>query len=107
MLICLVSFRFDCNDWKFCNPAGFSGPQDWEIHLKNAFDTLYAEGCEGMPKMMTIGLHCRQAGKPGRFPPLKNFVEYIEKHEGVWVATRSEIAEHFKSEFPYKKGCLA
>jgi peptidoglycan/xylan/chitin deacetylase (PgdA/CDA1 family) len=57
--------------------------------------------------MMTIGLHCRIIGRPGRFAALKKFVEEIGKKEGVWVATRTEIAEAFKKEYPYKKGQLA
>jgi peptidoglycan/xylan/chitin deacetylase (PgdA/CDA1 family) len=57
-----------------------------------------------MPKMMTIGLHCRCIGKPARAAALKKFVEYIETKEGVWVATRTQIAEHFREKFPYQKG---
>ncbi len=57
--------------------------------------------------MMTVGLHCRQIGKPGRFPALKKFVEYIEGKEDVWVTTRTAIAEHFRGKFPYRKGQLA
>jgi peptidoglycan/xylan/chitin deacetylase (PgdA/CDA1 family) len=95
--------RFDNNDYKFTTSSGFSGPGDWEEHLKNTFDTLYEEGAEGMPKMMSIGLHGRLAGRPGRFAALKNFVEYAEKHENVWFATRTEIAEQFAKVHPYKK----
>lgn len=68
---------------------------------------LYEEGEEGQPKMMTVGLHCRIIGRPGRFKALQDFVEYISKKEGVWVATRTEIAEAFKAQFPYEKGYLA
>lgn len=75
--------------------------------MKSAFDTLYEEGCEGSPKMMTIALHCRCIGKPGRFGALKKIVEYINGHEGVWVATRTQIAEHFREKFPYQRGHLA
>lgn len=57
--------------------------------------------------MMTIGLHCRIIGRPGRFKALQDFVEYISQKQGVWVATRTEIAEAFKAQFPYKKSCLA
>lgn len=80
---------------------------DFYDHLKSAFDVLYEEGLEGMPKMMTIGLHCRITGKPARLLPLKRFVEYITGKPGVWVATRTQIAEHFREKFPYKKGQLA
>jgi peptidoglycan/xylan/chitin deacetylase (PgdA/CDA1 family) len=57
--------------------------------------------------MMTVGLHCRIVGRPGRFGALKKFVEYISQKEGVWVATRSEIADAFRKEYPYRKGYLA
>lgn len=82
-------------------------PDGFYSHLRNAFDVLYQEGEEGNAKMMTIGLHCRVIGRPGRFKALQDFVEYISKKDGVWVATRTEIAEAFKQQFPYKKGHLA
>lgn len=101
----MVPYSYDCNDFKFLVPnVGFRDPQGFYDHIKNAFDVLYEEGGEGMPKMMTIGLHCRIIGRPGRFKVLQDFVDYISKKEGVWVATRSEIAEAFKEQFPYKKG---
>lgn len=75
--------------------------------MKNTFDVLYEEGEEGSPKMMTVGLHCRIVGRPGRFKALQDFVEYISQKEGVWVATRSEIASSFAEQFPYQKGVLA
>ena len=97
----------DCNDYKFNVPAGgFGSPMDFYDQVKSAFDTLYEEGEEGMPKMMTIATHCRCIGKPGRFQALKKIVEYIASKEGVWVATRTQIAEHFREKFPYEKGSL-
>lgn len=75
--------------------------------MKNAFDVLYKEGEEGNVKMMTIGLHCRVVGRPGRFKALQDFCEYISKKDGVWVATRTQIAKSFRDQFPYQKGCLA
>jgi peptidoglycan/xylan/chitin deacetylase (PgdA/CDA1 family) len=98
---------YDCNDLKFCIPSGFGSTGAFEEYLKNAFDVLYAEGVAGKPKMMTIGLHCRITGRPGRFIGLQRFVEYIAAKEGVWVTTRKDIALHFREKFPYKKGCLA
>lgn len=104
----MVPYSYDCNDFKFHTAgSGFRDPQGFYDHLKNAFDVLYEEGEEGAPKMMTIGLHCRIIGRPGRFQALKDFVDYISKKEGVWVATRTEIAEAFREQFPYKKGQLA
>ena len=104
----MVPYSYDCNDFKFhVVGSGFADPDGFFSHMKNAFDVLYEEGEEGMPKMMTVGLHCRIAGRPGRFGALKQFVEYISKKEGVWVATRSEIADAFKKNNPYKPGQLA
>ncbi|KAK0644770.1 Chitin deacetylase 1 [Lasiodiplodia hormozganensis] len=103
----MVPYSYDCNDYKFNVPTGFSAPMDFYDHVKGAFDVLYEEGSEGMPKMMTVGLHCRCIGKPARFAALKKFVEYISEKEGVWVATRTQIAEHFREKFPYRKGHLA
>lgn len=103
----MVPYSYDCNDYKFYVNTGFSAPMDFYDHIRGAFDVLYQEGCDGMPKMMTIGLHCRAAGKPARFAALQKFVEYIAAKEGVWVATRTEIAEHFRAKFPYRRGQLA
>lgn len=104
----MVPYSYDCNDFKFHTAgSGFRDPRGFYEHLKNAFDVLYQEGEEGAPKMMTIGLHCRIIGRPGRFKALADFVDYVSKKEGVWVATRTEIAEAFKAQFPYKKGQLA
>lgn len=101
----MVPYSYDCNDFKFHTPgSGFRDPGGFYDHMKNAFDVLYEEGEEGMPKMMTIGLHCRILGRPGRFAALKDFVKYISGFEGVWVATRTEIAECFKKQHPYKRG---
>lgn len=104
----MLPYSYDCNDFKFhVVGSGFRDPTGFYDHIKGAFDVLYEEGEKGMPKMMTIGLHCRIIGRPGRFAALKKFVEEIGKKEGVWVATRTEIAEAFKKEYPYKKGQLA
>lgn len=104
----MVPYSYDCNDFKFhVQGSGFRDPNGFFTHLKNAFDVLYEEGEAGEPKMMSIGLHCRIIGRPGRFKALRDFVEYIERKEGVWVATRTEIAESFREQFPYRKGQLA
>ncbi|KDQ57990.1 carbohydrate esterase family 4 protein [Jaapia argillacea MUCL 33604] len=94
----MIPYSYDNNDFKFSTPPGWTSAKGFEEHLINAFDTLYEEG----GKMMSIGLHCRVIGKPGRFPALKNFVEYISKKQGVWIATRTEIAKHWIDKFPYK-----
>ncbi|KZT30309.1 carbohydrate esterase family 4 protein [Neolentinus lepideus HHB14362 ss-1] len=93
----MIPYSYDNNDFKFHTPPGWTSTDGFLQHLVNAFDTLYEEG----GKMMSIGLHCRIVGKPGRFPALKKFVEYISKKEGVWVTTRSQIAEHWTKKFPY------
>ncbi|KAK9473095.1 uncharacterized protein V1510DRAFT_416030 [Dipodascopsis tothii] len=97
----MVPYSYDCNDARFHMPTGWSSTDDFYSHLQYAFDTLYEEGQEGVPKMMTVALHTRVVGKPGRFQALTKFMEYISKKEGVWVATREEIATHFKKEMPY------
>lgn len=93
-----VPYSYDCNDYRFLNTNGFRSDQAFYDHIKNAFDTLYEEG----GKMMTIGLHCRIIGKPGYYQSLKKFVEYVNSHEGAWVCSRSDIADHFKENFPYE-----
>ncbi|EXJ96516.1 hypothetical protein A1O1_01642 [Capronia coronata CBS 617.96] len=104
----MLPYSYDCNDFKFHTAnSGFRDSTAFFTHLKNAFDILYEDGQAGQPKTMTIGLHCRIIGRPGRFKALRDFVEYIEKKEGVWVATRTEIAQSFREQFPYKKGQLA
>lgn len=77
---------------------GSSVGATYEQYLKNTFDMLYREG----GKMMNIPLHTRITGKPGRCEALRNFMKYVSEKEGVWVATREEIAEHMHKEFPYK-----
>ena len=101
----LVPYNYDCNDGKFHMAPGFttSAGQLYEQYLKSTFDMLYREG----GKMMTIPLHSRIIGKPGRSEALRNFMLYITSKPGVWVATRRDIAKHYKSKFPYKPGQLA
>jgi peptidoglycan/xylan/chitin deacetylase (PgdA/CDA1 family) len=76
----------------------------FEEYLKTTFDVLYAEALEGSPKMMTVGLHCRISGKPGRSAAIRNFVEYIASKPDVWVTTRKDIALHYRERFPYRRG---
>jgi peptidoglycan/xylan/chitin deacetylase (PgdA/CDA1 family) len=99
----VIPYTLDQNDMKFAVSTGFSGPDQFFEYLKNAFDCLLEEGREGSPKMMTIGLHCRLIGKPGRIQALKKFMEYVKLHEDAWVATREEIALHWRSVHPFKK----
>jgi peptidoglycan/xylan/chitin deacetylase (PgdA/CDA1 family) len=99
----VIPYTLDQNDMKFCVPPGFGGPDAFYQYLKNAFDILYEEGQQGAPKMMSIGLHCRLVGKPGRAAALRDFLKYISQFPDVWVATREQIALHWRNVHPYKK----
>ncbi|MEO9826352.1 MAG: allantoinase PuuE [Paracoccaceae bacterium] len=96
----IVPYTLDCNDMRFATPQGFNSGDQFEAYLKDSFDVLYQEGQAGSPKMLSIGLHCRLAGRPGRAAALKRALEYMTSHEDVWFATRLEIAEHWASEHP-------
>ena len=95
----LVPYTFDNNDFKFSISPGFQSGDDFEAYLRNAFDVLYAEGATA-PKMMSIGLHCRVSGKPGRAGALARFVDYVTSHRDVWVCRRVEIADHWAATHP-------
>jgi OHCU decarboxylase len=90
----IVPYTLDTNDMRFATPQGFNSGDQFFAYLKDSFDTLYAEG-ETSPKMMSVGLHCRLAGRPGRAAALARFLDYIGSHENVWVARRIDIAHHW------------
>jgi peptidoglycan/xylan/chitin deacetylase (PgdA/CDA1 family) len=90
----VIPYTLDANDMRFVNAQGFGGGEEFFTYLKDSFDVLYAEGATS-PKMMSIGLHCRVVGRPGRAASLMRFLDYIQKHERVWVPTRLQIAEHW------------
>ncbi len=96
----MLPYSLDCNDMRFATAQGFNAGDQFFAYLKDSFDTLYAEGKAGAAKMMSIGLHCRLAGRPGRVAALKRFVDYIKQFEGVWCARRIEIAEHWAKHHP-------
>jgi peptidoglycan/xylan/chitin deacetylase (PgdA/CDA1 family) len=99
-----LQHRYDINDLKFQVPSGSWGSAAaFQEYLQSSFDVLYAEGEAGKPKMMSIGLHCRISGKPGRFAVIENFVKYIIQKEQVWITTRKAIAEHWRETFPYER----
>lgn len=98
----VLPYSLDCNDFKFVMPNNWSSTDDLCNYLKGAFDELYAEGQEGSPKMMSIGLHARISGRPGRIGAVRKFVEYLEGKDDVWIATREEIAHHWIRVHPYK-----
>ena len=99
----IIPYSLDCNDFKFFMPNNWSSPDDFYQYLVSAFDQLYEEGEQGTPKMMSIGLHPRISGRPGRVGAMKQFVEYVKGKEGVWVATREEIARHWRDVHPCKQ----
>lgn len=90
----VIPYTLDANDMRFVNPQGFGGGDQFFTYLKDSFDVLYAEGASS-PKMMSVGLHCRLAGRPGRAAALMRFLDYIASHDRVWVPTRLEIARHW------------
>ena len=97
----IIPYTLDTNDMRFATNQGFNTAQQFYTYLKNAFDTLYEEG-HNSPKMLSIGLHCRLIGRPGRFSALKDFIRYIKKFENVWIAKRIDIARYWEKNFPYK-----
>jgi len=90
----VIPYTHDVNDSKFANPAGFGTGEDFYTYLKDTFDMLYREGATH-PKMMSVGLHMRLAGRPGRAAGLARFLDYVGRHEQVWVCRRIDIARHW------------
>ncbi|MGL5943447.1 MAG: allantoinase PuuE [Waterburya sp.] len=90
----VIPYTLDNNDMKYCVAPGFNNGNDFYTYLKDAFDVLYAEG-ETSPKMMSVGLHARLAGKPGRIAALARFIDYVKSHEQVWICRRLDIAQHW------------
>ncbi len=90
----IVPYTLDANDMRFASPQGFNSGEQFFTYLKDSFDTLYAEG-DDSPKMMSIGLHCRIIGRPGRFASLVKFLNYVEQFDDVWLCRRQDIAEHW------------
>ena len=99
----VVPYTFDCNDMKFATLGGFATGEDFFAHLRDSFDVLYREGQQGHAKMMTIGLHCRLAGRPGRAAALARFLDYVQRHDHAWVCRRVDIARHWHATHPYRK----
>jgi len=91
----IVPYTLDANDMRFATAQGFNSGEQFFTYLKDAFDLLYAEGGAGQPKMLSVGLHCRLVGRPGRAAALARFLDYIQRHDRVWVARRIDIARHW------------
>ena len=95
----VVPYTLDANDMRFASPQGFNTADHFFTYLKDSFDVLYAEG-EHRPKMMSIGMHCRILGKPGRIRGLQKFLDHVQSHDKAWVCRRIDIAEHWRNNFP-------
>jgi OHCU decarboxylase len=96
----IVPYTLDANDMRFATAQGWHVAGGFEGYLRDSFDTLYAEGAAGSPKMLSIGLHCRLAGRPGRAAGLARALDHMAGHDGVWFATRLQIAEHWAATHP-------
>ncbi len=96
----IVPYTLDANDMRFATPQGFNAGDQFEAYLRDSFDVLYAEG----GRMLSIGLHCRLIGRPGRAAALKRALDYMAGHEGVWFATREQIADHWAATHPAPSG---
>jgi allantoinase len=100
----IVPYTLDCNDMRFALPQGYSHADPFFQYLKDTFDTLYAEGDpDGLnqPSMMSIGMHCRLLGRPGRITALQRFLDHIQQHDKVWVCRRLDIARHWQATHPF------
>jgi chitin deacetylase len=100
----MVPYTLDVNDMRFATPQGFNSGDQFERYLKDSFDTLYAEGQAGAPKMLSVGLHCRLAGRPGRAAALGRFLDHVLAHDDVWFARRIDIARHWAATHPPADG---
>lgn len=96
----MVPYTLDSNDMRFATLQGFNTGEHFFQYLKDAFDVLYAEG-QTHPKMLSVGLHCRLVGRPGRIAGLQRFIEYANSHDKVWFTTREDIAKHWLANFPH------
>lgn len=98
----MIPYTADANDMRFATQQGFNSGDQFYSYLKDSFDVLYQEG-ETAPKMMSVGLHCRLAGRPGRAAALARFLDYVQQHDEVWLCRRIEIAEHWLKHHPLEQ----
>jgi allantoinase len=101
----VVPYSLDTNDMRYVQAQGFNTGDHFFTYLRDSFDALYAEGDPAgldRPKMMSIGMHCRLLGKPGRIGSLQRFLDHIGAHDKVWVCRRIDVARHWKQVHPYK-----
>jgi peptidoglycan/xylan/chitin deacetylase (PgdA/CDA1 family) len=97
----IVPYTLDANDMRFASLQGFNSGEQFFGYLKDSFDVLYAEGAEA-PRMMSVGLHCRLVGRPGRIAALERFLDYASGHDGVWFCRRIDIARHWRQRHPFQ-----
>jgi putative urate catabolism protein len=95
----VVPYTLDANDMRFATPQGFNSGDQFFAYLRDTFDVLYAEGADA-PRMMSVGLHCRLAGRPGRAAALARFLDHVQRHDRVWVCRRVDIARHWAARHP-------
>jgi allantoinase len=96
----VVPYALDTNDMRFSLPQGFAQAEDFFVYLRDSFDALYGDG-ETSPKMLSIGMHCRLLGRPGRIVALQRFLDHVQSHDRVWICRRIDIARHWKQTHPY------
>ncbi len=95
----VVPYTLDANDMRFATAQGFNTGEQFFTYLRDSFDVLYAEGDE-TPRMMSVGLHCRLVGRPGRFAGLRRFLDHVQNHDRVWLCRRIDIARHWRQTHP-------
>ncbi len=95
----VVPYTLDNNDMRFASPQGFNSGEQFYTYLRDAFDTLYAEG-QTTARMMSVGLHCRLIGRPGRLGALARFIEHTRRFDKVWYCRRIDVARHWRAKFP-------
>ncbi len=99
----VIPYTLEANDMRFATAPGYIEGEQFFTYLRDSFDTLHAEGAEGRAKMFSIGLHCRLIGRPGKMAGLKRFLDYAMGHDGVWFATRGDIARHWAATHPHRR----
>lgn len=99
----ILPYTLEANDMRFATAPGYSTGEEFFQYLKDSFDVLHAEGEAGHPRMFSIGLHCRLIGRPGKIAGLMRFLDHAQRHDGVWFATRAELAAHWATAHPHQR----
>ncbi|MEM6762184.1 MAG: allantoinase, partial [Pseudomonadota bacterium] len=98
----IIPYALDSNDFRFALPQGFNSGDQFFTYLADTFNLLYEEG-KSAPKMMSVGLHCRISGRPGRAAALARFLDHVRSFDDVWICRRSDIARHWMARFPAER----